>query len=674
MPLTPQPSRKAYFITDQPLYETTENDRVDGLGFDRYAEVLSDFALNTDGPFTIGVNGSWGQGKTSLLRMIEKRMSTYDKSSTWSTRIKQLLQFEPVEGSNIIISVRFNAWQFEDETNPLLPLILTINAALGRARKRDVNNRSSMKKLGSTLTSVAAGVVASSEVSIEASKVFSGTFRPQDFVSGYRDHAHPSSKLMDLLSHRTDYYQAYQLLNEMCEHLGGRVKIVVFIDDLDRCSPAKALQVLESIKLVLWQPGFIFFLALDTQQLERYINGLDDRTETTKGRRYFEKLLQVNFRIPQHDSGYSAFIDQLFKQLQWDNKDNSIKPLLGAPLDFNPRRTIRLVNSIQLIRKLLPERGQFDIQIITIEVLLSIRYEQIYRMLCGGLAKDNETLRKTVLGWLGENNGLIAEKPHFSMSERFLSDLWSALSEDERYATMLSSNPGRAWLAASEDDRRVIARLIEDQRVAVYFSKNELSEGSEAIVDNQILDDTEVIVKDIELRVEELWHTAELNMRKGHLATAEKALLTILKVDDNSAAAHNRLGIIYTKRKDYADAIKCFQTASSIEKTPSSLHNLGLVYFETENYKKAASAFKQALALEENLAARHVAYAKVNEKLGKDKLMFDSLKRAVELEPGKETYTLLMQAYEERNMTEEASFIAKKLKVYASEPLKLPGG
>src|SRR3990167_2240236 len=50
----------------------------------------------------------------------------------------------------------------------------------------------------------------------------------------------------------------------------------------------------------------------------------------------------------------------------------------------------------------------------------------------------------------------------------------------------------------------------------------------------------------------------------------------------------NRLGILYAKQKEYRDAIDCFEIASSIESTPSSLHNLGLIYYETENYEKAA--------------------------------------------------------------------------------------
>src|ERR1700741_3986744 len=143
-----------------------------------------------------------------------------------------------------------------------------------------------------------------------------------------------------------------------------------------------------------------------------------------------------------------------------------------------------------------------------------------------------------------------------------------------------------------------------------------------------------------------LWDIAHQGMRENRFLRAEKALLTILKIDQKNAAAYNRLGILYAKQKEYKDAIDCFEIASSIEATASSLHNLGLIYYETENYEKASIAFEQALKLEDNLAARHVAYAKVQEKLGNDKLMFQELEKAAELEPNRETFNLLHRAYE----------------------------
>jgi tetratricopeptide (TPR) repeat protein len=162
-------------------------------------------------------------------------------------------------------------------------------------------------------------------------------------------------------------------------------------------------------------------------------------------------------------------------------------------------------------------------------------------------------------------------------------------------------------------------------------------------------------------RLGKLWDIAHQGMRENRFLRAEKALLTILKIDEKNAAAYNRLGILYAKQKEYRDAIDCFEIASSIEATPSSLHNLGLIYYETENYTKAAIAFEQALKLEDTLAARHVAYAKVQEKLGNEKLMFQALEKAADLEPNKETYTLLMRAYEARGMQMEADMIEQKL-------------
>ncbi|MBP9761613.1 tetratricopeptide repeat protein [Candidatus Saccharibacteria bacterium] len=174
-------------------------------------------------------------------------------------------------------------------------------------------------------------------------------------------------------------------------------------------------------------------------------------------------------------------------------------------------------------------------------------------------------------------------------------------------------------------------------------------------------DDTDLTRK-VGDRIGKLWDIAHQGMRENRFLRAEKALLTILKIDEKNAAAYNRLGILYAKQKEYRDAIDCFEIASSIEATPSSLHNLGLIYYETENYEKAAIAFEQALKLEEDLAARHIAYAKVNEKLGNEKLMFSSLLRAIELEPNTETYSLIQKAYEERGMEIEAGEIEEKLK------------
>lgn len=180
---------------------------------------------------------------------------------------------------------------------------------------------------------------------------------------------------------------------------------------------------------------------------------------------------------------------------------------------------------------------------------------------------------------------------------------------------------------------------------STHIRDTELSEVSQRISD----------------RLGKLWDIAQAGMRENRFLRAEKALLTILKIDQKNAAAYNRLGILYAKQKEYKDAIDCFEIASSIDPSASSLHNLGLIYYETENYEKAGLAFEQAIKLEDGLAARHIAYAKVQEKLGNEKLMIIELEKAAELEPNPETFNLLIKAYESRGMQAEADLLKSKL-------------
>lgn len=153
-------------------------------------------------------------------------------------------------------------------------------------------------------------------------------------------------------------------------------------------------------------------------------------------------------------------------------------------------------------------------------------------------------------------------------------------------------------------------------------------------------------------RLERLWEVAQQSIREKKYLRAEKALLTILRVDERNATAYNRLGILYAKQQAFKDAIECFEIAQSLEPSASSLHNVGLIYYETGDYTKAALAFEQALSLEGDPASRHIAYAKVQEKLGDTKKMIESLEKAVELEPIPQTLTILADAYERAGQAE----------------------
>lgn len=172
------------------------------------------------------------------------------------------------------------------------------------------------------------------------------------------------------------------------------------------------------------------------------------------------------------------------------------------------------------------------------------------------------------------------------------------------------------------------------------------------------------VVADLPVKISEkldqLWSIAQESIQSQKYLRAEKALLTILRVDERNASAYNRLGILYAKQKSFKDAVECFEIAQSLEPSASSLHNVGLIYLEIGEYDKAALAFEQALEIDSELPARHIAYAKVQEKLGHDKKMIDALEKAVELEPIPQTLNILADAYERTERQELAMELRAK--------------
>ncbi len=171
--------------------------------------------------------------------------------------------------------------------------------------------------------------------------------------------------------------------------------------------------------------------------------------------------------------------------------------------------------------------------------------------------------------------------------------------------------------------------------------------GGWAIYQRQVIAD---VVTDLPSKIsdklDQLWSIAQESLVDRKYLRAEKALLTILRVDERNASAYNRLGILYAKQQQFKDAIECFEIAQSLEPSASSLHNVGLIYYETKDFDKAALAFEQALAIDNELSARHIAYAKVQEKLGNYRKMIDALEKAVELDPIPQTLRILADAYD----------------------------
>ena len=106
--------------------------------------------------------------------------------------------------------------------------------------------------------------------------------------------------------------------------------------------------------------------------------------------------------------------------------------------------------------------------------------------------------------------------------------------------------------------------------------------------------------------------------------------------------------------------MECFEIAQSLEPSVNNLHNVGLIYYNTGEYPKAALAFEQALELDDSLASRHIAYAKVQEKMGDLKKEIQALERAIEIEENPQTLKMLALAYHKDGQEDLAKDLYQK--------------
>lgn len=182
----------------------------------------------------------------------------------------------------------------------------------------------------------------------------------------------------------------------------------------------------------------------------------------------------------------------------------------------------------------------------------------------------------------------------------------------------------------------------------------------------------ELVTNKVGERLQRLWDDAFKSIKENKFLRAERALLTILKFDERNAGAYNRLGILYAKQRSFDHAVECFEIAQSLEPNASTLHNLGLVYLEMAEYQKAALTFEAALKEEDDVPTRHIAYAKVQEKLGNQNKMVDSLETAAKLLPNRQTYALVADAYHKVGREEDAKKIETAMKRATSKLRKAP--
>jgi hypothetical protein len=152
--------------------------------------------------------------------------------------------------------------------------------------------------------------------------------------------------------------------------LGKDGRLIVFVDDLDRCLPEKAIEVLEAIKLFLEVPGTVFVLGMDKEVVERGVEvrygNLFQALEGDKvrlglpirGDAYLQKMIQIPFHLPpMRANDLQSYIEKLEMGLPGRLQLHSTtRGVLANGLFPNPRQVKRVINIFRLLRGLVKER------------------------------------------------------------------------------------------------------------------------------------------------------------------------------------------------------------------------------------------------------------------------------------------------------------------------------
>ena len=276
------------------------------FGFKRLAAQLFNVITNekTNTPFVIAVHGEWGSGKTSLINAVYEM--TKKLIETDGTKCKTL---------------KFDAWEYE-RTDIVVALLQKISDEYGP---------SISAKLSASVSSFVTDVVLRKVVGMSKD---------------------------DVEKHFTEFIKHVPTIRENLEEITKNNRLIVFVDDLDRCNVENVLGMLEAIKMFFTAEGVIFVVAVDMDKIERaWQLRYNNELASTEGRDHIEKIFQLKLSLPfKQDTAISAFVSRMFPRfLMCDQR----KKLLVSGCKRNPRNIKRILNLVYFIILGLPKDENF---------------------------------------------------------------------------------------------------------------------------------------------------------------------------------------------------------------------------------------------------------------------------------------------------------------------------
>lgn len=400
-----------------------DEDRFDVM---KYVKGLASFISNCDTPMTIAIQGDWGSGKTSMMNMIQNELS------------------------DNIIKVYFNTWQYSqfnmgDELS-ISFLSQLIDELREKGGDKDSENR------------------AKRAINLIKLTLKKGSLLAIDTLVGGKAAESAEELLKKMEGSDLDLPQSIKILKDEFQNCVDKVtgrekgaitnnqqkRVVFFVDDLDRLNPGKAVELLEVLKLFMDCEGCVFVLAIDYNVVSKGVKEkYGDMLGEEKGRSFFDKIIQVPFKMPVALYEVKTFVRGILNELGIyknnekipDDALNIYVDLIRTSISCNPRAMKRLFNAYLLLMNIydreINDKSRHK-KILFAILCMQQAFEEIYDYLITNIAdiSDSKLLSDLtkpegyVLEEDSEEQGVLLDKNQISRAVAFMSAFIRAIDED----------------------------------------------------------------------------------------------------------------------------------------------------------------------------------------------------------------------------------------------------
>ena len=310
------------------------------LDFNLYSNAIVNIIKNSHPKFSIGVFGDWGTGKTTLINSVDKALQT-DRD---------------------LVKIRLEASRYKREMFPLASLLKSIAYTLpadkefeNLKQKLETSAINFLKRTPDILTSIISKY-ASEEDEIS-----------HEMINTFKKELNSKIQLIAELDRDTIYFDGFREIKKEIKNLrvdNPAFRIVIFVDDLDKCSPRKAFEILEMVRVFHDIEGFIYVIGISHDMIVK-LSKVGNSESSIDGERYIKKLIQVPITLPKwSNQDIVRLVKDLIKKGMIHDKfkdvvDKNIE-LISVAIDNNPREIKRFLNNFFVACEIFSGKKNFE--------------------------------------------------------------------------------------------------------------------------------------------------------------------------------------------------------------------------------------------------------------------------------------------------------------------------